>query len=89
MTVITICREPPDVVRRFAAWHRHLGADDVCILFDDPDDPMITEMGRFPWLRAVRCDTAFWASMGLTRGDPFSLRQVAALTHAYRSVTAG
>lgn len=89
VTVVTICREPPEVVRRFAAWHRHLGADAVCILFDDPDDPVIPEMERFPWLRAVRCDAEFWAGLGLSRDDPFAVRQVAALTHAYRSVTAG
>lgn len=89
MTVVTICREPPEVVRRFVAWHRQLGADEVCILFDDPDDPVISEMERLPWFRAVRCDAAFWAGLGLTRDDPFSVRQVAALTHAYRSVAAG
>lgn len=89
VTVVTICREPPDVVRRFAAWHRHLGAETVCILFDDPDDPVISEMERFGWLRAIRCDAAFWAALGLAGDAPFALRQVAALTHAYRSVRSG
>lgn len=89
VTVVTICREPPEVVRRFAAWHRQLGADEVRILFDDPHDPCIAALAGLDWLRAVPCDGAFWAGLGLRPEDPFQVRQVAALTHAYRSVAAG
>lgn len=89
VTVVTICREPLDVVRRFAAWHRALGADQVCILFDDPDDPAIETLAGLDWLRAVRCDAAFWRGAGLAPEAPFQERQVAGLTWAYRSVAEG
>ena len=89
VTVVTICREPVDVVKQCAAWHRRMGADEVRILFDDLEDPAVEALSGHHWLRADRCDRAFWAAAGVAHDAPFAERQVAALTFAYRAVRDG
>lgn len=53
--IVTTLKEPAETVRRFVAQHVWLGASEIWLYFDDPDDPMIDEVARVPQVRAVRC----------------------------------
>lgn len=73
---------------RFLAWHRHLGVDRVVVYLDDPADPVLPWIAGLDWVQPILCDAAFWAGQGV-EGAPFPTRQLAALTHGYRSVAEG
>lgn len=89
VTVVTICREPLAVTLRFLSWHRALGADEIHLYLDDPNDPVLPLVANTDWVKVTRCDDAFWQSLGLTPETEFARRQVAALTFGYRAVTDG
>lgn len=52
---VTTLKEPPDVVRSFVAHHVSLGASEIWLYFDDPDDPIIPEVEKVPQVHVVRC----------------------------------
>lgn len=65
--IVTIAREPPEVIRRFVAWHLDQGASRIVIHFDDPDDPCIAMVAHLPQVEPVRCTPEFWDSLGISR----------------------
>ena len=61
---VSTMKETPDTVMNFIAHHLLLGASEIIIYFDDPDDPAIPVVERVPRVRAIRCDADFVASRG-------------------------
>ena len=84
-----IMNEPLPEVLKFCAWYLALGADEVVICFDNPDDPAIDILSDHPRLRCISCTPAFWQSLGLTADDAFVTRQNAALTWIYQKYPDG
>lgn len=81
--VVAIVREPLAIIRHFVDWYRRLGAARIRLYFDDPADPALAAMQGDPLVDALACTAEFWRSLELTPEDRFTLRQNAALTHAY------
>lgn len=78
-----IMNEPFKEVLKFCAWYLALGADELTICFDNPDDPAIEALSEHPRVRCIPCTPAFWQSLGLTAESAFVKRQNAALTWIY------
>ncbi|WP_217898999.1 glycosyltransferase family 2 protein [Oceanicola sp. 22II-s10i] len=74
---------------RFIAWYLVQGADRVCILFDNPDDPAIAMVQDHPQVDCIRCTPEFWRELELTPGDRFTRRQNHAMTWLYRQCREG
>ncbi|WP_255731664.1 glycosyltransferase family 2 protein [Phaeobacter sp. B1627] len=81
--------EPLAEVLRFCAWYIALGADEVVICFDNPEDPALELLSDHPRLRCIACTPEFWARVGLTAGDAFVTRQNAAMTWLYQQYDDG
>lgn len=84
--VAAIVSEPAAVLDRFVRWYLAQGAEAVWLLFDDPACPEISDFAGRPGVRVIRCDAAFWESLGLSSEVRFTRRQNAALTWAYGQV---
>lgn len=87
--VAAIMREPLAEVLRFCAWYVALGAQEVVICFDDPEDPAIALLDPHPRIRCVPCTDAFWREAGVGPGDGFVIRQNAALSRIYQDYASG
>ena len=82
-SVVCIAKEPPEVIRRFVAWHLDAGASRITLFFDDPEDPSISMVSHLAQVEAVPCTPAFWQSLGLDADAPFIKRQNRACKHGY------
>jgi Glycosyl transferase family 2 len=88
-SVVTVAREPPDVLRRFVAWHLASGAAQITIFFDDPTDPCIEMVAHLDQVRSVACTADFWASLGLEPTTRFTKRQNWACHFGYEQSATG
>ena len=82
-----IMREPLEVVARFINWYKRLGADEIVIFFDDPEDAALTDFTTE--INAIACPPEFWDGLGRKPDAPFVKRQNAALTWLYQQYTDG
>jgi hypothetical protein len=81
--VVSTVREPPALVAAFAAHHLALGAAELWLFFDDPEDPAAELAEALPRTRVVRCDDAYWRDRrGRARPVLQSQRQMANATFA-------
>ena len=83
-SVACVLREPPEQVRRFAAFHLDAGAERVHLIFDDPNDPSADALEGRDGIEVTRARPAFWDRLRLSPETRFTQRQNAALTWAYR-----
>ena len=60
VAVVTLCKDRPEVVRSFVAQQLALGAEELRIYFDDPDDPALPWAQAQPRVVATPCTEAFW-----------------------------
>ncbi|MDX8351774.1 glycosyltransferase family 2 protein [Cognatiyoonia sp. IB215182] len=74
--VVATLDEPPILVAAFVAWHLSLGASEMHLYFDRPDDPTADLVAAIPQVQVTRCDAAFWKTLGKRRPDKHQLRQV-------------
>ncbi|MDX8346996.1 glycosyltransferase family 2 protein [Cognatiyoonia sp. IB215446] len=74
--VVATLDEPPTLVAAFVAWHLSLGAAEMHLYFDRPDDPAADLVAAIPQVRVTRCDATYWKTMGKRRPDKHQLRQV-------------
>ncbi len=86
-TVITVLRESVENTLRFVHWYKQLGAAEIIMFFDNPDDDAIPHLSGIAGLRAIRCDEDFWQSIGQFSDKKFVKRQNAALNLGYREAT--
>ena len=81
--VVATVREPAALVAAFAAHHLALGAAELWLFFDDPEDPAADVAEALPRTRVVRCDDAYWRDRrGRARPALQSQRQMANATFA-------
>lgn len=78
-STVSLMREDPEVVERFASYYLGLGAEAVVIYNDGPADHLAGLIG--PKVRIISCDDPFWEGLG---GRPEGLedRQSAVYQHA-------
>ncbi len=86
--VVATVDEHPDLVRTFVAWHLHLGASEVHLYFDRPDDPAAEMVRALPQVRVCLCDAAHWRRLGKRRPDKHQIRQLHNATDAYAKTRA-
>jgi hypothetical protein len=78
--VVATIHEPAVLVQAFAIWHLKLGAAQVTLCFDQPDDPAADLMQDMPGVRVIRCDAAHWRGARPVRHQ---IRQVENAQRAY------
>ncbi len=83
--LVLLAREPATLVLTHLAWHLALGAAEIHLFLDDPDDPVAEAAAALPGVRVVRCDAAFWAGHPTGRRPGLIVaRQSHCATRAYR-----
>jgi hypothetical protein len=75
-STVSLMRETPDVVRRFAAYYRDAGADETLVYHDGPLPPELAAL-EVPGLVLVACDDVFWEALAGGRADGLEDRQSA------------
>ncbi len=79
--VVATVDEPPALVQAFVAWYLSLGASEVFLYFDRPDDPAAAM--QVPDVTVTRCDAGHWVRLGKRRPDKHEIRQLRNATDAY------
>ncbi len=82
-SVVATVDEPPQLVQAFVAWHLALGADQIHLYFDRPDDPTIALLSHLPQVIITGCDEAYWTRSGKSRPHRHELRQTRNARDAY------
>lgn len=76
VSIVTTLSEPVEQTLGFVHYHINLGVDRLFLFFDNPDDPAIEVVERYPEVRSTRCDQAYWsASARGSRHPNVSMRQ--------------
>ncbi|EBA12249.1 hypothetical protein RCCS2_13169 [Roseobacter sp. CCS2] len=86
--VVATVDEPPALVQAFVAWHLSLGAAQVFVYCDRPDDPLQDMLGHLPQVTTVICDEAHWLRVGKSRPRRHQVRQVRNARDAYARMQA-
>jgi len=74
--VVATVDEPPALVQAFVAWHLALGASQVFIYCDRPDDLVQGMLAHLANVTVVGCDAAHWLRVGKSRPRRHEVRQV-------------
>lgn len=82
--IVATVAEPLPLLQAFVAWHLALGAAQISLYFDRPDDPTADVLAHLPQVRVIRCDAAHWQA---ARPAKHEVRQVYNATQAYRAST--
>jgi hypothetical protein len=80
--VVATVKAPQDKVLAFVAHHLSLGAAQVFLYFDDPDDPAHDAVAHLPRVTATRCTDDHWTELG-GRHDRHQNRQSRNARDAY------
>ena len=73
----------PEKLAAFVAYHLDLGAEEIWLYFDDPEDPCFPLYQGHPRIRAQICTDAYWEKMG-GRPETHQQRQVRNARRSYR-----
>lgn len=60
---------------QFAAYHHHLGVDEVIMFFDDPEDLAAATLHGKPGITVIKCDSDHWNLLNHTRGRPETVQE--------------
>lgn len=82
--LVTTVKAPQDQVLAFLAHHLSLGASQIRVYFDDPEDPAFTAIVGLPRVTATRCTAAHWQACG-GRHERHQNRQARNAKHAQRA----
>lgn len=93
VVVVTLCKDRPAVVASFVTQQLALGATELRVYFDDPEDRTIPWAEAQPGVIVTACDAEFWRAVSW-QGRPdrpvhIEARQSAISTHAYATVPEG
>jgi len=80
-TVLT-ADEPPALLAAYVAHHLDLGAAEVHLYLDRPDDPGADMLSSLDGVHVTRCDAAHWSALG-GRPQVHVQRQTLNANHAY------
>jgi len=61
---VTLADEPIELLYAFAAWHRYLGAEEIHIFLDTPNEKTAAALSEIPGVIVTQCDEIFWAANG-------------------------
>lgn len=81
--IVATVKAPEEQVLAFIAHHLSLGASQIWLYFDDPDDPAYAAVSRLPHVKATRCTDWYWALRG-GRDRRHQDRQIRNARHAQR-----
>lgn len=81
--IATTVKNPEDHLLAFIAHHLALGAAQLWLYFDDPDDPAYDRISRLPKVTAIRCTDWYWLLRGGRRSE-VPMRQIRNVQHAQR-----
>lgn len=62
--VVATVKAPEEKVLAFVAHHLSLGAAQVLLYFDDPDDPVVDAVAAIARVTVTRCSEDYWAERG-------------------------
>lgn len=79
--LVSTVKAPEQELLAFVAHHLALGASQLWLYFDDPDDPAYACVAKLPRVTAIRCTAWYWAWRG-GRPDLLHLRQIRNARHA-------
>ncbi len=87
--LVATVKAPGEKILAFLAWHLDLGASQITLCFDDPDDPALALIAaqHLPRLRLIACDAAHWQAAG-GRPERHQNRQAKNARMVYRSCEA-
>ncbi|MFA8443241.1 MAG: glycosyltransferase family 2 protein [Yoonia sp.] len=86
--VVATVDEPPALVQAFVAWYLSLGAAQIFIYCDNPDDPVQNLLAHLPQVTVVLCDDDHWLRVGKSRPRRHQVRQVRNARDAYVAMDA-
>lgn len=72
----TTVKAPTEQVLAFVAHHLSIGAGQIWLYFDEPDDPAYEVARAIPGVTATRCDAAYWQTVSKSRPETHQNRQV-------------
>lgn len=81
--VVATVDEPPAVLQAFVAWYLSLGAAEVHLYLDRPDDPAAVLFDHLDRVHFTCCDADHWARLGRSRPQRHEVRQARNATDAY------
>jgi Glycosyl transferase family 2 len=81
--LVTTVRAPEAKVMQFAEYHLGLGAAQLWLYFDDPDDPAIHRALTLPRTTVIRCTPEHWADLVKRRPERHQNRQSRNAKQAY------
>lgn len=73
--ICTTVKAPVEQVLAFVAHHLSLGADQIWLYFDDPEDPAADIAQTLDQVTVTRCDDAYWAGFRWRRPERHQNRQ--------------
>ncbi len=82
--IVMTAREPGNLVLANVAYHLGLGAREVHVYLDDPDDPAAEMLATLPGVRLTLCDADHWQRLARRRPGGQNRRQGLNATEAYR-----
>jgi len=56
LAIVSTVRGPAAVIDSFVRYHLRVGFSRIYLIFDDPDDPSLADMRRYPQVAAFPCD---------------------------------
>ncbi|MEL7466490.1 MAG: FkbM family methyltransferase [Pseudomonadota bacterium] len=80
--IVATIKEDEAQTEVFIAHHLAIGASEIHVYFDDPEDPSYAKVKDLPGVRATLCDDAHWKS---ERPDAHQFRQIANANAAYQA----
>ncbi len=86
-SVVATVDEPPQLVQAFVAWHLALGADQIHLYFDRPDDPAMDLFVHLSRVIVTACDADHWQRVCTARPNRHQIRQVQNARNAYSRTT--
>lgn len=84
---VTTLKETLEATLNFVSHHLILGASEIHLYFDDPNDPAIAHLVNHPRVIATPCDQDHWDRIGAPSG-PHEKRQKLNARDAYKSTKA-
>jgi len=86
--VVATVDEPPALVQAFVAWYLALGAEQIFIYCDRPDDPIRGMLAHLLQVSVLPCDADHWLRVGKSRPRRHQVRQVRNARDAYVAMDA-
>jgi hypothetical protein len=87
-STVSFVKDTPENLRRFVSYHLGLGATQMRLFFDDPNDPSIEMLAAVDRVTVIPCDPAFWLDhLGNAEIALHGRRQNSATTIGYGQAT--